>query len=62
MHKYYLTLSDIGKKFPNFNTLDRHQKFTFLMTQEDQQITQQIAEKITQWFELRELLDTYFYL
>ena len=55
-------LSEIGEKFPNFNTLDRHQKFTFLMTQEDQQITQQIAEKITQWFELRELLDTYFYL
>ena len=55
-------LHEIGVKFPHFNTLDSHQKFIFLMTQEDEQITLQIAEKITHWFELRELLNTNFYL
>ena len=53
---------EIGVKFPHFNTLDSHQKFVFLMSQEDEQLTLQIAEKISQWFELRELLNTNFYL
>ena len=53
--------SKIGEKIPNFTTLDSHQKFIFLMTQEDCQLTREIAEKITTWMNLRELITSHFF-
>ena len=51
----------IGEKIPNFTTLDSHQKFIFLMTQEDCQLMREIAEKITSWMNLRELITSHFF-
>ena len=51
----------ITEKFPNFSSLNSHQKFTFLMTQEDEQLTKETAEKISEWFNLRELVFTNFF-
>ena len=51
----------ITEKFPNFSSLNSHQKFTFQMTQEDEQLTKETAEKISEWFNLRELIFTNFF-
>ena len=49
------------EKCPNFSNLNSHQKFIFLMTQEDAQLSKETAEKISEWFDLRELIYTYFF-
>ena len=51
----------ITEKCPNFSSLNSHQKFIFLMTQEDEQLTKETAEKISEWLELRDLLYTNFF-
>ena len=51
----------ISEKCPNFSSLNNHQKFIFLMSQEDEQLTKETAEKISEWFDLRELIITHFY-
>ena len=50
----------ISQNCPNFSTLNSHQKFVYLMTQEDEHLVREIAEKITSWFDLRELIHTNF--
>ena len=52
---------NIAEKYPNFSSLNSHQKFIFLMTQEDEQLTKETAEKISEWFELRELIYSNFF-
>ena len=53
--------SEIGRKIPNFINLDDHQKFIFLMTQEDNQLTTEIAKKISDWLNLRDKIISYFF-
>ena len=50
----------IAEKCPNFNTLDNHQRFIFLMSQEDQELIRETAKKIAEWQDLRELITTNF--
>ena len=52
--------SDIGEKYPNFNTLTNHQKFLFLMSQEDNDLTMELAKKLSKWLNLREKIFSYF--
>ena len=49
----------IAEKCPNFSSLNGQQKFIFLMTQEDEELVKETAEKISEWFDLRELIYTY---
>ena len=51
----------IFEKYPNFNVLNSHQKFIFLMSQEDEQLTKETAEIISEWFNLRELIFSTFF-
>ena len=51
----------IIEKCPNFSTLNSHQKFIFLMSQQDEQLVKETAEKISQWLSLRDLIFTYFF-
>ena len=51
----------ICEKVPNFNTLDDHQKFIFLMTQEDIELVEETATNILNWMDLRELVTTHFF-
>ena len=51
---------DIGVKYPNFSALNNHQKFVFLMSQEDEDLTHEIATKLTEWLELRDIIFSYF--
>ena len=53
--------SEIGRKIPNFINLDNHQKFIFLMTQEDNQLTNETARKISDWLNLRDKIISYFF-
>ena len=39
---------------PNFKNLSHEDKFTFLMSQEDDLITSELAKKINTWFNKRE--------
>ena len=48
--------NEIITKYPNFNTLDNHQKFIYLMSQENDQLIQDTAEKIAEWQDLRQLI------
>ena len=51
----------IKEKCPNFSSLNSHQKFIFLMSQEDEELVKETAEKIAEWLKLRELLfDNFF--
>ena len=51
----------ISEKCPNFTTLNSHQKFIFLMTQGDEQLIKETAEKISEWFDIRDLIFTHFF-
>ena len=51
----------ISKKCPIFTTMSSHQKFIFLMTQEDNQLVKETAEKIADWTELRDLIYSHFF-
>ena len=53
--------TEIGEKIPNFNNLNYHQKFIFLMTQEDNQLIKETAKKNSSWLDLREKIITYFF-
>ena len=53
--------SKISEKCPNFTTLNSHQKFLFLMSQGDDGTTQDIAQNLVEWLELREIVFSYFY-
>ena len=53
--------TEIGEKIPNFNNLNDHQKFIFLMSQEDVQLVKETSEKISSWLNLREKIITYFF-
>ena len=50
----------ISEKCPNFTTLNSHQKFVYLMTQGDEQLVKETAEKIEEWLDLRDLIYTNF--
>ena len=52
--------NEIGVKYPNFTTLTNHQKFVFLMSQGDDQLTRDIAKKLTEWLGLREIIFSHF--
>ena len=51
----------INEKYPNFSSLNSHQKFIFLMTQQDEQLLKETAEKISEWLDLRDLIHNYFF-
>lgn len=51
----------IEDTYPAFTRLDSRQKFLYLMTQENQDITTAIVSKIDDWLSLRDLLHTYFF-
>ena len=51
----------ITEKCPNFSSLNSHQRFIFLMTQEDEQLIKETAEKISEWLDLRNLIYTNFF-
>ena len=53
--------SKISEKCPNFTTLNSHQKFLFLMSQGDDGTTQDIAQNLVEWLQLREIVFSYFY-
>ena len=46
---------------PAFTTLDNEQKFNYLMSQENEDITISLAKNIHEWQQLRALLDLYFF-
>ena len=50
----------ISEKCPNFTSLNSHQKFIYLMTQGDEQLVKETAEKIGDWLDLRDLIYTNF--
>jgi hypothetical protein len=50
----------IGEKYPNFTTLTSHQKFVFLMSQGDDELTKELATKLTEWLELRAMIFSNF--
>ena len=50
----------ISEKCPNFTLLNSHQKFIYLMTQGDEQLVKETAEKIGDWLDLRDLIYTNF--
>ena len=56
-----LWFSKIAEKYPNFSNLNSHQKFVFLMSQEDDELVQNVAQNIKQWLDLRELIFTHFF-
>ena len=47
---------EITDNCPNFSTLNSHQKFVYLMSQGNEQLTNEIAKKIAEWQELRALI------
>ena len=47
---------EITNNCPNFSTLNSHQKFVYLMSQGNEQLTNEIAKKIAEWQELRALI------
>ena len=47
--------------YPTFTLLDSHQKFLYLMSQEDEDITTSLAKVIHDWQQLRAFLDLYFF-
>ena len=51
----------ISEKCPNFTTLNSHQKFVYLMSQGDEQLVRETAEKITEWLALRDLIYNNFF-
>ena len=53
--------NEVSISVPQFQTLNSRQKFLFLMTQEDEQITDQLATLIQKWLSLRNLILTYFF-
>ena len=55
-----LWFSEITEKYPNFSTLDSRQRFVYLMSQGNDQLTKETAEKIVEWQELRELIFSNF--
>ena len=54
-------LHDLGDKYPAFNSLSDNQKFIFLMSQEDPDITSSLVKNITVWYNLRTLLQDHFF-
>ena len=48
-------------KYPHFNALDDGQKFIYLMSQEDSDITQSLAKSVHRGFEFRTFMEEYFY-
>ena len=46
---------------PEFTRLNNQNKFTYLMTQENQVITTSLVSELEDWLNLRELLCTYFF-
>ncbi len=52
--------SDLTSEWPNFNTINNHQKFLFLMTQENFKITEELCNTINEWLSLRETVYTNF--
>ena len=50
----------VTETFPNFETLNNQQKFSFLMTQEDKNITNKLVEELEKWLSLRNVISTYF--
>ena len=51
----------VSTSVPQFQSLNSRQKFLFLMTQEDEQITDHLATLIQKWLSLRNLILTYFF-
>ena len=44
---------DVGAKVPQFTDLDNHSKFIYLMSQEDRELTQELAVKVHRWLNSR---------
>ena len=47
--------------YPSFHTLSDDQKFIYLMSQEDPDISSSLAKAIIEWQSLKVFLDTYFF-
>lgn len=56
-----LLFRSVANKFPEFNTLNNQQKFVYLMSQEDPEVTAELANKVQEWFDLRTLILTNFF-
>ena len=53
--------NEVSISVPQFQALNSHQKFLFLMTQEDEKIADQLATEMQKWLSLRNLMLTYFF-
>ena len=51
----------IETTYPAFATLDTSLKLIYLMSQEDPNITLELATRTQEWFDLRAILDLYFF-
>ena len=51
----------ITESVPQFMQLNPHQKFIFLMTQEDEEITKLLVKEIQEWLSLRNIILSYFF-
>ena len=51
----------VTETFPKFKDLNHQQKFSFLMTQEDEKITKLFATEIEKWLSLRNFISLYFF-
>ena len=52
--------AEITTEWPNFQNLNCHEKFVFLMTQESITITENLCNIIREWLSLREIIYTNF--
>ena len=63
--RIYGTLSHlwakISEKYPQTSHLNNREKFIFLMTQEDHEITKELLKMNYEWQKLRTFLSEYFY-
>ena len=53
--------NDITNLYPEFTRLNNNQKFIYLMSQENPEITTNLAKKLQEWFSLRDFILTYFF-
>ena len=51
----------VSESVPQFMQLNPHQKFIFLMTQEDDGITKMLVKEIQEWLSLRNIILSYFF-
>ena len=54
-------LNKTVEKCPHFNSLDDSQKFIYLMSQDDPDLTLSLSKSIHKVFEFRAFMDEYFY-